>query len=388
MVARPTRCVSPGVGFAGAARRYWLGVFPAVCRELHHWFDRAVEIPDPELRRLALEAQCRKRGNIEGAAAFAASVPPASRPAVVRALVAFQTAYDYADVLAEQPSCDPSTNGHWLHQALLVALDPGAHHLDYYQHNPHREDAGYFNELVNACRYAIQTLGSYTAVAEHAVRAAARIASYQRLNLNELCGGHDGLARWARAETPRGTDLRWWETAASAGSSMAIFALIAAAAGPRVRAAEAAAMGSAYFPWVGALHTLLDSLVDRREDAEAGQRSLLDYYASSQEMAGRFGWLAEESLRRVQPLPGSRWHVLMLAGMAGYYLSMPAASHPYALPAARTVLSTIGGLAAPTMLVMSARRAAGREGRRAQVAGCAARPGRVVEMIRKRCSVP
>ena len=90
--------------FMGAARRYWLSVFPAVSRERRHWQVRANEIPDPVLRRLALDAQHCKRGNVEGAAAFAAFVEPASRPVVVRALVAFQTAYDYADVLSEQPS--------------------------------------------------------------------------------------------------------------------------------------------------------------------------------------------------------------------------------------------------------------------------------------------
>jgi tetraprenyl-beta-curcumene synthase len=346
--------------FIGAARRYWLSVFPAVHRELSHWLARASEIPDPVLRRLALEAQRHKRGNIEGAAAFAAFVHPASRPLVVRALVAFQTAYDYADTLSEQPSCDPSANGYRLHQALLVALDPGVPHIDYYKHNPRREDAGYFDELVDSCRFAVEALCSYAAVTEHALRAASRIVSYQRHNLSELLGGHEALARWAKAETPRGTDLRWWEIAASAGSSLAIFALIAAAAGPRVRPAEADAVGDAYFPWVGALHTLLDSLVDRREDAAAGQRSLLDYYSSPQEAAARLGLLAAESVSRIRRLPCGREHVLLLAGMTSHYLSTPEALRPDALLTARSVLGKIGGLAAPTMLVMSTRRVAGR----------------------------
>ncbi len=350
---------NPGSGcaFVGAARRYWLSVFPAVRRELRHWHLRANEIPDPVLRRLALEAQHHKRGNIEGAAAFAAFVEPASRPLVVRALVAFQTAYDYADILSEQPSSDPSANGHRLHQALLVALDPRVPHLDYYRHAARHEDAGYFDELVDSCRFAVKALRSYAAVAEQALRAASRIASFQRFNLSELRGGHEGLARWARAETPRGADLRWWETAASAGSSMAILALIAAAAAPRVRSAEAASMCAAYFPWVGALHTLLDSLVDRQEDAAAGQRSLLDYYSSPQEAAARLGLLAAESRKRIRTLPSGRQHMLLLAGMASHYLSTPEASRPDALLPARSVLKTIGGLAAPTMLVMVARRA-------------------------------
>jgi tetraprenyl-beta-curcumene synthase len=119
-------------------------------------------------------------------------------------------------------------------------------------------------------------------------------------------------------------------------------------------------MGDAYFPWVGALHTLLDSLVDREEDAAAGQHSLLDYYSSPQETAARLSLLAAESLSRIRALPCPRQHLLLLAGMASHYLSTPEASRPDALLTARSVLGTIGGLAAPTMLVMGARRAASR----------------------------
>jgi tetraprenyl-beta-curcumene synthase len=349
-----------GLMFASAARSYWLSVFPVVCRELRQWLSRAGEIPDPVLRELALEAQRSKRGNIEGAAAFAAFVPSARRTEVVRALVAFQTAYDYADTLSEQPSSDPSANGQRLHQALLIALEPDAPHIDYYLHHPRREDGGYLGELVDSCRSALSVLRSYAAVMGPARDAAARIVSYQSLNLDELRGGHEGLARWASMETPAGMDLRWWETAASAGSSLSVFALIAAAAHPELLSDEAAAIDEAYFPWVGALHTLLDSLLDRREDAEAGQRSLLDYYTSPEETADRMGLLAEESLRLTRALPGGRQHALILAGMTGHYLCTPEASTPDALPTTRKVLKAMGELAAPTMLVMNARRAADR----------------------------
>ena len=90
--------------FSAAARRYWLGVFPHVRREVSRWRERAAEIPDSALRRLALQAQ-GKQGNVEGAAAFAAFAPRSERAALVRAVVAFQSAFDYLDVLAEQPLC-------------------------------------------------------------------------------------------------------------------------------------------------------------------------------------------------------------------------------------------------------------------------------------------
>ena len=149
--------------FAGAARRYWLGVFPRVCVERRRRRARALEIPDPLLRATALEAQ-RKWGNVEGAAAFAVFVPRSHRAAAARAMSCFQVAYYYLDMLGEQPSADPAANGRRLHSALLLALDPDAPHLDYYEHQPQHEDGGYLTEIIDACRAALATLPSYSAV--------------------------------------------------------------------------------------------------------------------------------------------------------------------------------------------------------------------------------
>jgi tetraprenyl-beta-curcumene synthase len=344
-------------GFVSAASRYWLGVFPHVCHEARHWRRRAEEIPDPALRRLALLDLTRERWNLDGAAAFATFVPPPCRIVVVRAQVAFQVAYDYVDTLAELPSRDPVGNGRRLHSALLAALDPTAPRIDYYEHSALREDAGYLDDLVHTCRAALSALPSYAAVAAPARRAAARMVSYQSLNLNESQGSHMALARWAGAQTPSGSDLRWWETAASAGSSLGLFVLIAAAGNRVVCAAETAAIEQAYFPWIGSLHLLLDNLIDRREDAMTGQRSLLDYYSSPAEIAARMSMLATESMRLIRALPCGQRHLLVLAAMAGHYLSAPDASLPETLPVSRSVLETMDGLAFPTMLVMNARRA-------------------------------
>ncbi len=247
--------------FTLAALSYWLTVFPRVCRELGRLRRRAGEISDPELCGLASEA-LGKRGNLEGAAAFAAFAPRAHRGAVVRAVVAFQAAYDYADTLAEQPSLHPVDNGRRLHSALRVALDPGVEHLDYYEHHPRGEDGGYLDELVDTCRHALGELPSYTVVASCAQRAAGRIAAFQSLS---LCGHRDAVEGRAREQTPPGSGLRWWETAAAAGSSLGVHALIAAAADPSLDPLDAAVIESAYFPWIGALHSLLDGLVDEAE---------------------------------------------------------------------------------------------------------------------------
>jgi tetraprenyl-beta-curcumene synthase len=358
--------------FTGAARRYWTGVFPHVRRELDHWRERTREIPDPVLRALAFEAQ-RKRGNLEGAAAFATFAPRSDRAAVVRAAVAFQAAYDYLDVLAEQPQADPIAGARALHQALLAALDPalGSDTLgagtgsraveqpeqpDYYASYPQREDDGYLAEIVETCRAALATLPSYAAVAPAARRAAERIVEFQTCNLSKSQGDHDALAQWAGAEIPPGTDLRWWEAAAAGGSSLGVHALIAAAADRALAPEEAQGIERAYFPWIGGLHSLLDHLVDRTQDAAVGERNLIDYYSSPQEAAVRMQTLAERAAEAARALPRGRRHAIVLAGMVGYYLSDPQAATPEAKPIARKVRAAIGGLMGPTLLVFKARR--------------------------------
>src|SRR5262249_18733676 len=151
--------------------------------------------------------------NLEGSAAFAAFVPRGVRGAVIRALVAFQTIFDYVDSLAEEPAADPVANGRALHEALLVAVTPGRPHPDYYAHHAPGDEGGYLRELVARCRDALVRLPSHGAVLEPLQRAVQRMIAYQTLIHGDGALAHAPLAAWARRATPQGSDLRWWETA-------------------------------------------------------------------------------------------------------------------------------------------------------------------------------
>lgn len=374
MVASTGSRLALASAFAGAASRYWIGVFPLLGRELRHWRERACEIPDPVLRRLALLTQTSERGNLEGAAAFAVLAPRAHRPQVLRAVVAFQAIYDYIDTLAEQPSADPVANGRQLHLALLCALEPEGEHADYYEHSGGEGDDGYMHELIDRCRFALQALPSYSSVAESALRCTTRMVAYQSLNHDTSADTRGALAGWAANLTPPDTGLHWWETAAAAASSLSVFALIAAAAQPILESGQAAATESAYFPWIGALHILLDSLIDRSEDVAAGHHCLVDHYASDVEAAIRLGAITARATRATELLPQSAEHATILAAMTSFYLSSPTASAPGAASAARQVRRSMGAQAAPTMAVLRARRAMGdlaqrRPGRASREAG-------------------
>ncbi len=361
MVASTRRShLSLANAFAGAASRYWLGVFPLVGRELRHWHQRAHQIPDPGLRHLALLTQRAERGNYEGAAAYATLVPRAYRARVVRAVVAFQTTYDYVDTLSEQPCEDPVANGRQLHSALLRSLDPYSDHTDYYAHSPAGHDNGYIRQLVQSCRDALRALPAYAAVTQPALHAARNIVAYQSLNHEEASDRPRALAEWGAAVAPPDSGLRWWEAAAGGASSMTVFALIAAAARPGLSSVETAATHDAYFPWVSALHVLLDSLVDRAKDLEHNHHNLIDHYSSPAEAAHRLGWIAARAMHAAEALPDGARHTLIVAAMTSLYLSAPGSSTPLAKLTAERVREAMGAVTAPTMAVLKARRAADR----------------------------
>lgn len=384
--------------FARAAPVYWLSVYPQVCAELAWQRRRAEAIPDPRLRRTALRVLASKRSNVDGAAAFAAFAPAARRAAVIRAQVAFQSVYDYLDALTEQPHPDPIANSRRLHGALIAAVAPRAAAAEAEARlraepaatvtatasvaaavdaataedaaaaedataedgadgrgAPAEDDGGYLQGTVQRCRAALRELPSYEAVRSSASRLASHIVGYQTYNVGGGAVPRAALADWARAHTPEGSGIHWWEAAASAGSSLGLFALIAMAARPEVTAAQATAVEEAYFPWIGALHSLLDSLIDRAEDEASGQHPLIEHYGRPDQIAAGLRSLARESIRRAAALPDGPSHAAILASMAALYLAEREAADPQARRARAEVLQALGGLTAPAMAVMRMR---------------------------------
>jgi tetraprenyl-beta-curcumene synthase len=297
-------------------------VLPEVRRERRRWGARVESIPSEELQRAARTAHA-KRGNVEGAALFGVLAPRAYRRDAIRALVALQSAYNYLDELAEQPSADPHSNARRLHLALLAAVSPEPPYLDHYAYNPENEDGGYLAALIDACRESLLRLPGYALFAPPLAAAAMRTVDFQALNLPESQGGQASLESWARALTltAAGQGIAWWEVAAGAGSSLALHALIATAAGGELDSSIAMLVDDAYFPTIGALHSLLDSVVDRDEDREKGQRSLLANYPSPVYAAARIAMLAGEARDACAPLPAPRTHRVILTAMCSYYLS-------------------------------------------------------------------
>jgi tetraprenyl-beta-curcumene synthase len=337
----------------GALVTYQRAVLPQVRSELQRWERRTVTIPNLVLRDAALAAIKDKSSNVEATAVFAILTPRSQRSSALRAMTALQTTIEYLDVLGEQTHEEPLADGLALHGALAEAVTPGAPYSDWYRLHPQSEDGGYLAALVSACQREVATLPSGNAVLETAQRAAQRCAegqSYTHAAVRSDAGGQ-ALEQWA-VKLDDGGDYCWWELAAGASSSVALHALIAAAANQGVDAEEAARIDAAYFPPIGALTVLLDDLVDRDNDIAAEEHNYLSYYANNEIAAERFALLTRRSRSAIAGLRFRHRHTAILMGVGGFYLSTPEAKDGYALPIRARMIKALGTAVYPILAAL------------------------------------
>lgn len=339
-MARASVTAREGAAVLAAFTRYRALVLPQVHRELDKWRGAATAIPDPLLREQAVDAVTRKAGNAEATAVLAILAPRRKRRTVIRASTALQVAVDYLDSLGETPGPDPLRDGLELHGALAAALDPGGEKRDWYAHHPHREDGGYLDRLVAACREAAVSLPSAETILPLARQAAIRCGEGQSHTHAAAVGGSsEPLRQWALGLTaPPG--FEWWEVAAGASSSVAAHALLALSASPGATREEAELVDAAYFPSIGALTVLLDDLVDLEADRSAGQHNYLDYYPSHAAGAERLEAIVTLARVATPSLPLNARHDAILTGILAFYLSSTGGAGPDARAIGDRLLSS------------------------------------------------
>jgi tetraprenyl-beta-curcumene synthase len=353
-----TSTIGRAATFAGAARCYWLEIFPVARRELRQWRRRAAAIPEPGLRRDALLALQTKSGNAEGLAAYAVLARRRNRRAVVRAVIAYQTTLDYLDSLTERTS-HPHADKLKLNGALEVAVDTELSLDTYREEIAQRADREYLAALLEACRSGLGRLPSYPSAREALGRRARLAAESQAMNHSLLLGAEEEeIAEWARgaagASGLEGEGLRWWEVVAAGASTPALGALTALATQREATESDFLAVERVYFPWVNALNTLLDSLVDLDEDP-ALQRHI-ERYGSLEAAAERVAALATRARAGVSQLADAQRHELILAAMGGYYLAEPAAWVGERSEIGAAVLDSLGPFAHSSLFVHKLRR--------------------------------
>jgi hypothetical protein len=249
--------------------------------------------------------------NAEAVAVFATLSPRSQRGGALRAILALQVAIDLRDV--QEESAAPAAAG----------------------------DLALLKRLEASWRREVAALPAYGAVEALLTRAVGRCEEGQRRTHAAAAGAVEPLQVWT-LELGAQSGYRWWEVAAGASSSVAAHALIAAAADPDTTPAQAAAIDAAYDPPIGALTVFLDDLVDRKADRAAGEHNYLVYYESSEEAAERLGILADRAEAAIALLPHAERHRAILAGVAGYYLSDPAAESPAAKEVKGRLLAELG----------------------------------------------
>ena len=102
---------------------------------------------------------------------------------------------------------------------------------------------------------------------------------------------------------------------------------------------------------------LLDDLIDRDEDLEAGQHNYLSYFANKEQAANRIGLLADRARAATMRIcADARRHRAILAGVAGFYLSAPGAGSGYARPIRERLLESLDPTVRLIMVAMRLRR--------------------------------
>lgn len=333
---------------------YWLTIAPTARSELRRWQRYAQSIPDPVLRRHALEKLSSEALNPEAAAFFAVLAPKTSRSRLVRLIVAYQAMYDYLDAVNEASILSPLQDGLQLHRALLDTVKPQRARTNYYAHHPRSDDGGYLNALISECRDLLATLPSRVALTTALATAAERCGEAQARNHAVLVNGHDQLVRWSEKQVSCG--YLWWELVAAGISCLAIHALFAAAATPKTTPQEAERVDRAYFPPVCAISAMLDSLIDLPHDAGTANHSFAGHYSSSDHAAERYAAIIADADKQLAGLRYPRRHRIILAGITGYYLSAPEARYTFARPVTSRAISVASPVIWPILVGMRIRR--------------------------------
>jgi tetraprenyl-beta-curcumene synthase len=284
------------------------------------WWMLACTIPDGSLRAQALSSLSGKQFHCEGGAVLAG---PSRDPEghVLKFLVPYQILCDYLDTVTDRgPSQDP-TNLRCLHQALQYAISPGAEIADIYQWHPDRDDGGFAKALIEQCQRALMAFPGLDAIRPAMGLLVDHYITLQVLKHGPTRDRVNALQQWYASLEGSRLGLQWWEFAAGCGSTLGLFALLTAALKADLTAARAERLYALYFPWMGALHILLDYYIDQAEDLAGGDLNFVTYYPSPKVATRRLQDIFSRTLEYTHALPDGLFHRYVAQGLLGFYLA-------------------------------------------------------------------
>lgn len=296
--------------------------------ETELWQIRARATPDPALRTDGLHAITRKRGNIDGAALFW-TLPDRRSRSLLRLLAAYEVMADFLDCVSERGADAGPANGRQLHQALIDALqEPHEATADYYLHNTSRDDGGYLHALVCCCRSVtagLPSLESARAPLLHAATLTQVLADNHEPDPQQR---DRALAVWSETNLGGTPELVWFERPAAASAWLTVLALLAVSSEAENTEADLQAISRAYLPWISLIGTMLDSYGDVDEDTAHDAHSYISHYGDLPRAVQRISYLLSRSMKEALGLPDGGRHAVIVACMAGFYLSKDAARTP------------------------------------------------------------
>ncbi len=301
--------------------RFLLRIVPVSARALSTIRARAQRIPDDRLRNEAVASIDGKAFHVAGASILATFLPRVQARQFVDIVTPLETIYDYLDNLCDRhPEVNPQAYP-VLHLAIADALDPHAAPRDYYANGPTGDDGGYLKSLVMQTQQALKNAPYADTLQPHFFDAAAFYAELQ--TFKHLPRGQRELAcvAWYERNRIRFGSLDWHEFACAAGSNMHVFAALYTAFTGRSDAI--APTYDAYFPFVSAIHILLDSFIDQDEDEEHDDLNFARVYGNSKVMCERLTFMTSTARERLSQLPDAGRHRFVLDIMTLFYLSHP-----------------------------------------------------------------
>jgi hypothetical protein len=179
--------------------------------------------------------------------------------------------------------------------------------------------------LVETCRDCCRAVPSFHNVAPLLHKEATRISVQAINHAAEPTQLSPALRDWVAREYPGTHEVAWFEIAAAAGANLAIYALFALAAETQCSSDHIEDTYRAYFPWTGALATMLDGFVDQFDDAQHGEHCYIAYYESPAEATKRISRLVRRCLSETHSLTNGERHTLVAASMVAMYLSRDSA---------------------------------------------------------------
>jgi len=300
--------------------RVYRYILPDVKAQLSIWREVALQIPNAELRKQALDSLRLKEFHCQGGAVYAAANLP-QRHVLIPLIVALQTISDYLDNLCDRSTSLDPRDFRQLHQAMLDAVDINMPIHPYYDYHQERDDGGYLTQLVRACQAMIVLLPSLEVISKevhHLIALYCDLQVYKHIKQDER---EEALQEWWLEHRDGYPYLKWNEFAAACGSTLGVFMLFLAATDPRLTEMKVSTIREAYFPCVCGLHILLDYLIDQEEDQLEGDLNFCSYYYNKDFALHRIESIVMKAKEKVALLEAPTFHRMIIDGLLALYLS-------------------------------------------------------------------